>query len=479
MWDTNGPGVNRRLPGGSTVIAVVGPRDRYVVRSRDDGRKEAVPHEPNGLLRAAREAAGLTQGELAERANRRAEQLSGRAAAMDGDYVGKLERGVHRWPHKDYRRALCDVLHAASDAGLGFYDTRRRAVTVAGHPWEADEEVADVRRSEFLHLMGGLGVSAAFADPARLFTSPATGRIGMSEVALVRDVTVASRTLRETHGGAACSTIVAGQVRWATDLLGRPCTGAVRTEVHAAVGALASMAAYVEVDAGNPAAARGYHTLGLHCAQEAHSWGLRSEMLQDMGQAAIGRDQPDDGLSLIELAQVRADRVPPTGRVLLGATHAGALAATGRPAEAMDRLRAAEDQRTTITAVQDGRGSFFAEATALDLSCELTLAAVETAVRDVRFAPDALDRVQNMLDSPGLAIRSQARLTAKLADLALRAGEVERGLAATGRAITLSESVSSARLITDLRQLACTLAQQDDPEAREFAALLDARLPRE
>ena len=57
-----------------------------------------MSHEANDLLRAAREAAGLTQGQLAEMANAQVEAATQRLGAMDADYVGKLERGIHHCP---------------------------------------------------------------------------------------------------------------------------------------------------------------------------------------------------------------------------------------------------------------------------------------------------------------------------------------------------------------------------------------------
>jgi transcriptional regulator with XRE-family HTH domain len=68
--------------------------------------RRPVPGEPNDLLRAAREAAGLTQGQLAELANAQVEAVTRSPGAMDADYIGKLERGIHRWPNKSYRHAL-------------------------------------------------------------------------------------------------------------------------------------------------------------------------------------------------------------------------------------------------------------------------------------------------------------------------------------------------------------------------------------
>lgn len=44
---------------------------------------------------------------------------------IDSKYIGKLERGVYRWPNENYRRAFRKVLNVASDADLGFFVTRR------------------------------------------------------------------------------------------------------------------------------------------------------------------------------------------------------------------------------------------------------------------------------------------------------------------------------------------------------------------
>jgi hypothetical protein len=39
---------------------------------------------------------------------------------MDAHYVGRLERGIRRYPTADYREAFRAVLGAATDAELGF-----------------------------------------------------------------------------------------------------------------------------------------------------------------------------------------------------------------------------------------------------------------------------------------------------------------------------------------------------------------------
>ncbi|BCJ66436.1 hypothetical protein [Polymorphospora rubra] len=92
--------------------------------------------QPNDLLRKARMRRPSTSGsgrassrqELAEAVNARVFATTGRVACLDGNYVGKLERGRHRWPGADYRAAFRAVLGAVSDAELGFYIRRQPPV---------------------------------------------------------------------------------------------------------------------------------------------------------------------------------------------------------------------------------------------------------------------------------------------------------------------------------------------------------------
>jgi len=64
-----------------------------------------------------------------------------------------------------------------------------------------------------------------------------------------------------------------------------------------------------------------------------------------MSQQAVDRGQLDDALTLIELAQVRADRVVGTGRAMISCDHARILGAAGR----------ADDCRGAVAAVSDDR----------------------------------------------------------------------------------------------------------------------------
>jgi hypothetical protein len=67
----------------------------------------------------------MSRRELADAVNEYLWKVHERKGAIDADYVGKLERGDHRWPHDLYREAFRTALGAASDAALGFFVIRQ------------------------------------------------------------------------------------------------------------------------------------------------------------------------------------------------------------------------------------------------------------------------------------------------------------------------------------------------------------------
>ena len=95
--------------------------------------------DPNEQLRFAREqfpsrrAPGerLSRQELAELVNQWVFDHGGKRVELDENYIGKLERGVIRWPNTRYRQALRAILRATADGQLGFYMRRRDARALA------------------------------------------------------------------------------------------------------------------------------------------------------------------------------------------------------------------------------------------------------------------------------------------------------------------------------------------------------------
>ncbi|WP_117673464.1 hypothetical protein [Micromonospora sp. MW-13] len=63
----------------------------------------------------------MSRQELADAVNAHAYSYARHRTAVDARYIGRLERGEHRWPFEPYRTALREVLGKATDADLGFF----------------------------------------------------------------------------------------------------------------------------------------------------------------------------------------------------------------------------------------------------------------------------------------------------------------------------------------------------------------------
>lgn len=89
-------------------------------------------HPPNDQLRQARlrtpspsgSGRRMSRQDLADAVNAYLARKDHREATLDANYVGKLERGDHRWPNDLRREAFRHVLNVASDTDLGFHIIR-------------------------------------------------------------------------------------------------------------------------------------------------------------------------------------------------------------------------------------------------------------------------------------------------------------------------------------------------------------------
>jgi len=120
------------------ALSAAGVADLPAARPTRAATPAAWP--PNERLRAARlrmaspagAARPLSRAELADLINGHLTRCGITHAVLDGVYISKLERGVHRWPQRQYRDAFRAVLGAQHDAELGFY-VNRRTPRRAGH----------------------------------------------------------------------------------------------------------------------------------------------------------------------------------------------------------------------------------------------------------------------------------------------------------------------------------------------------------
>ena len=67
----------------------------------------------------------MSRRELADAVNAHVYRTTGQVTAMDAHYVGRLERGLRRWPSIAYRDAFRAVLGVSTDSALGFRPSGR------------------------------------------------------------------------------------------------------------------------------------------------------------------------------------------------------------------------------------------------------------------------------------------------------------------------------------------------------------------
>lgn len=420
---------------------------------------------PNHRLVAARSAARFTQESLADLANAQVQRDTGKLGAMDADYVSKLERGIHRWPGKDYRRALRVVLGVRTDLDLGFYSTRSKAATVVSDPSAVAQGSDDVKRQAFLRALAATVAGMAVGDPVaeavgRAATGDTPSRVGATEVQQVDHAINLFGEWQDLYGGGVCKDAIAGQVKWATTLLIASATDRVKNDLYRSVGFLVDVAGWGAFDAGYHDDARQYFQLALSCAEQADDWGLRANVLSDMARQAIYVGRPDDGLSLVELAQVRQDRHTPTVRAMLSTVHARTLAKVDRGEDCYGAVMAAEDQFSNQNTKEDP--PWITYFNAADLAGDAGHALLDVALTG-KHIDGARNRLRQSIDSysPTQA-RARAFSLGKLAILELKVGDASQGVMYGEQALNAEAPLKSRRAKDDLAEVRKALGKRAD-----------------
>ncbi len=321
--------------------------------------------EANELLRAARKRTAsltcpgvcLSRQELAELVNTWVwEHHDKKVVVATANYLGKLERGLIRWPGALFREALRAILGAPTDAALGFVNARARRWVVK---LEDVDQQRLLRRRTALGA-GALGSGALVLGPVAALlggTEPTlTPRgVGVTEIEQTRDAKLVFQSWSWRYGGGMARDAVRGQLHWSAGLLDALCPARLRPALFSAVIDLANTAGYMAMDAGDHEEARRIYRFALACAEDEENgdWHLRAEVLGHLGVLAIRTGQPDEALTLAEQALVRADRLTATQRSTLHTDRASALARMRRVQEALTAIGTADDHFAQSTPAND------------------------------------------------------------------------------------------------------------------------------
>lgn len=411
--------------------------------------------EPNAQLRQARERrespniAGqvLSRQELADMVNAWIYEHLNRKTCLSANYIGKMERGVLRWPNSDYRRGLRAVLGVKTDGALGFRRPHHSPVVTT---------VTDMDRREFLRAAFGTADAVVAGHPfAELATPTEATRvpavIGAADIQGVRDIAGLFSTWDHTYGSGLVREAINSQLRYSVELLAARCPQRLHTDLYSAVGFLGHVAASMAFDAYAHEDAKRMFRMALACAEEAGDWHLRAKVLSTMARQAIWCGDPDTGLTLVELALVRADRLTPAERAMLLAARARALAKLGRTQETLHTIGMADEEFSRLKTGEEWPWMRYYDAA--QHAGDTGHALFDLAING-QFVSEASNRLSAAVAGHGdTYARSRAFSGIKLASLTMTTGAPEEAAVIGTRALRDAATVRSRRAADELREL--------------------------
>jgi hypothetical protein len=408
--------------------------------------------EPNLQFRAARlrmespEVPGepLSRKELADLVNAWIFGHNGRETAIDANYIGKLERGLIRWPNALYREGFQATLSAKEDRALGFRRPRRTSRTIE-----------DVNRQGFLRATAGVSalvVAGSLSDLAIISQLAVPSAVGRAEIDQLRTAARLFGNVDHTYGGSMVREAVNGQLRYAVELLNARCPDDLRGELFAAVGFLGHTAGAMAFDAYAHDDARRMFSLALACAEESGNWHLRAKVLSTMARQAIWRGDPDMGLTLIDVAFVRSERLTSTERAMLFTGRARAHAKLRRIPEALRAVGTADEEFAQASPANDPAWMVYYD-TAQHVG-DTGHALFDLATLDGRYAGDAASRLAGAVSGhTATYARSRTLSQTKLASLTMVTGDPQEAAQIGGAALDAAGKIHSRRVADEVREL--------------------------
>jgi hypothetical protein len=323
--------------------------------------------------------------------------------------------------------------------------------------------VVSVDRKDFLRVALGVSVGAMAGPLGDLLASrepvSVPSLVGRAEIEEIRQAGRLFGTWDNTYGGGLIREAAVAQLRHAAQLLNARCSDHLRPELYSAIGFLGHIAGFMAFDAYAHDDARRMFQFALACAEEATDWHLRAKVLSSMARQAIWCGDPDGGLTLVELAMVRADRLTSAERAMLLAARARALAKLHRTQESIATVGMA-DEEFSHAEPQNDSGLMFYYDTAQHLGD--TGHALWDVAMTGQFVSEAAGRLtQAVAEYTDNYARLRAFSEIKLASLAMVTGDPNEAGEIGRRALASAGTIRSRRAADDLRQLRTLAAPHD------------------
>jgi transcriptional regulator with XRE-family HTH domain len=429
----------------------------------DDMAKE--PERVVGMRRALgaqlatfRTAAGLTQAQLAD------------LAYCDRTRVTHIEKGRSS-ADEQFWQVADEACHADGVLLVGFQELEavrldHEQQVHAAELAEARTKAAELRQGsgsvlpgtatmlQGAHLSGqpSLGLSPTDFLATISVETPVPSRIGWSEVEHARGTTRAVALSENLFGGGLSCEAAIAQLQWAGKLLDASAADEVRRATYEAVGNLASVVAFSAFDiAAFNAADRCFH-FALWCAEQGSSWALRANTLAEMSRKAAYVGNIDEAMTLIEFAQVRADRLSATARAMLAALRARLLALAERYDEARAEVEQADAYFAERNPITDPPWLCYYDEAEHQGSTGRAMIPLARTTGQLDLAVPRLEAAVRLHEARYPRSRTFSRT--RLASLLMATGYVEDALPIARQAVIDAGSLRSRRLIGELQGLA-------------------------
>ena len=253
------------------------------------------PKQPNLVLKALMDEHGLSARKLADAVNSAEDKLFGAPGNATDRQVRRWLSGEAGTPHSHYLAALMRVLSVPGDRlGFALTDSRNRQLASmpggsslqSGIPTSPQESEPVLRRKFMIAATGNL-LSVAFAP------LPTAGRIGMSDVARIRESIDQLHAVDDAYGGAQLAQIAEQYVHQIESTMGRCLYGPnVERALYQVLGELHASAGWFAFDTGDHEVAARNFDAGLRGALlagdrmlQARIWSYMSRQSWELGRA--------------------------------------------------------------------------------------------------------------------------------------------------------------------------------------------------
>jgi hypothetical protein len=320
----------------------------------------------------------MTRAELADAVNAWLWETTRRRFELDDHLIGKWERGVVRYPIREYRAALRAVLGVDTDDALGFRPPAARGVddTASGGlpalaQWTRGTIVADASTAAEWDLInrrdalrgaativgaGLVGPLTGWLEP--LADAPLSSRSGAFALAEVEALEHLVATFREwrSAGAGLGRTAVVGQLSDVAERLYDAPAGAHTDRVFLVAAELAKIAASMAFDEGTHRIAQQHYVTAARLAKAGNNPSFGAVALAALARQSFDLGAPDDGLAVVQLAQ-RGTRATATPRLtaMLATREAWAYAQLGDARRFRTAVETAEDAHAASDSASEPR----------------------------------------------------------------------------------------------------------------------------